>query len=277
MLRTRRDLAALAAILTVVLAGAVIVAVQYLRSDRPSWSDEFNGSMSSAPSAKAWSYQTGGSGWGNNELECYTDDRANSALDGNGNLVITARADTRHTCADNSVRDFTSARLSTQGKIVAKYGKVRVRAKLPTNPGIWPAIWALGDNHDTAGWPHSGEIDISEVIGSRPTVTHGSVHGPKADGTPYTLTGTKDLGTAISDDFHVYGLDWSPDTVTLSIDGKSYATFTRAAVQKVGTWVFDHPFYLLLNLAVGGNWPGPPTPATQFPQRMIVDYVRIYD
>ncbi len=258
----------------VVLAAAVTVMVTS-SSTGPSWHDEFSGAAGSAPS-QAWGYQVGGNGWGINELECYTDSRDTSALDGHGHLVITALSTPHQACGDGNTRDYSSARLSTQSRVTTGYGRIRIRAMMPSAPGVWPALWALGDNHDSAGWPQSGEIDISEVVGKLPSTVHGTLHGPKFDKSPYSTGVTKDLGQDVGDAFHVYGIDWSPAAVTFSVDGTPYGTVSKAEIDRYGTWVFDHPFYLLMNVAVGGNWPGAPTAQTQFPQRMIVDYVRIY-
>src|SRR6478752_4444586 len=176
------------------LAAACVVAVVLVvvRGHGPSyvWSDEFDGPQGAAPNPRIWRFATGGAGWGNSELECYTDRRANAALDGHGHLVITARRDPGHRCADGTTNDYTSARLLTQHRKTFEYGHIRVRAKLPTAPGTWPAIWALGIDHDTAGWPNSGEIDIVEKVGSMPTIAHGTLHGPDPTGGPYSVTAT---------------------------------------------------------------------------------------
>ena len=241
------------------------------------WSDEFNGPQGSAPDASNWAPMIGGKGWGDGELECYTDARDNSALDGNGFLVISARSAKGHACADGSTNDYTSARLSTQGLQTFQYGTMAVRAKMPTGDGAWPAFWALGENHDTAGWPASGEIDVSEVVGKQKNVTHGTVHGPKADGKPFSVTGSYTAPSDLSSDFHVYSATWTPTTVDFAIDDVVYSTVTKADVEKSGRWVYDQPFYLLLNLAVGGSFPGNPSASSVWPQQMVVDWVRVYE
>jgi len=240
------------------------------------WSDEFSGAAGAAPDPSTWKAVTGGGGFGNNELECYTDSRDNSALDGNGYLVITARKDPGHACAGGRTNDFTSARLTTQNLRTFTYGTVEVRAKMPTGTGIWPAFWMLGLNHDTAGWPASGEIDVSEVIGSHGTISHGTLHGAKADGKPYSLTAQYDAGVDLSADFHTYAVTWTPDGFTFAVDGKAFSSLSKSAVEAAGSWPFDQPFYLLLNVAVGGDWPGPPSASTVWPQQMVVDWVRVY-
>jgi beta-glucanase (GH16 family) len=241
-----------------------------------SWSDDFKGPAGTATSAATWSYATGGKGWGNNELECYTNSRANSALDGHGDLVITARREPHHLCSDGGYNDYTSARLMTQNKITAKYGTVSVRAKLPSGSGVWPAFWALGDDHDTVGWPRSGEIDIVETVNSTP-VLHGTVHGPTtADAAKaYSVTGTMTLPGGFSSAFHTFATEWTPNRISFSLDGHVYRVITRDEVEGSGSWVFDHPFYMLLDLAVGGAFPGAPDATAAWPKSFVIDSVTI--
>lgn len=232
------------------------------------WSDEFNGAAGTAPDATKWVYALGDGGWGNQELEVYTDRRDNSFLDGEGNLVIRA--------IKGASGEYTSARIKTQGRFAIRYGKIEARIRLPFGQGIWPAFWMLGDDVDTVGWPKCGEIDVMENIGKEPGVVHGTVHGPGYSGASgisaqYALPGSPPL----ADDFHVYGVEWSPGLVEFSVDGISYAKVTPASLPKGAAWVYDHPFYLLLNLAVGGGWPGNPDATTKFPQSMLVDWVRV--
>ncbi len=259
-------------------AGALLASCATSAPDGPAlvWSDEFAGAAGSAPDAASWQPVSGGHGWGNGELQCYTDSRDNSLVDGKGYLVISARSTPGHACADGTTNDYTSARLITQGLRSFQYGTFEMRAKVPTGVGAWPAFWALGQDHETAGWPASGEIDVTEVLGREPRVSHGSVHGPRADGTPYTVTGKQESPVDLGAGFHVYSATWTPDGISFAIDGTTYNTVTRAQVEAEGTWVFDQPFYLLLNVAVGGRWPGPPSAGTPWPQQMVVDYVRVY-
>ena len=241
------------------------------------WSDEFSGAKGATPDPTKWGFQVGAGGWGNNELECYTTVRGNSALDGNGNLVLTAIRQPGHICSDGKATDYTSARLTTQNKFTQEYGRLEMRAKVPTSSGIWPAFWALGDNMPTVDWPQAGEIDVAEVVGKLPSTIHGTVHGPANAGGALEIGRTLDVGQPLSDAFHVYAVDWTPDGLTWSIDGKAYGTVTRTQVEAGGTWVYDHPFYLLLNLAVGGSFPGPPDASATWPQGYAIDYVRVYD
>ena len=265
----------LAVIVCAVLVGVIAVRASGDTQSSPVWADEFTGAAGSAPNPSIWGYQVGGDGWGNDELECYTDDRSTSALDGKGDLVITANNTPGRQCSDGTTRDYTSARLVTANKRTLQYGHIRVRAELPGAPGMWPAIWAVGAD-PAVKWPHSGEIDIDEKVGSNPTVANGTIHGAAAEGTPYDIGGTTGESGVSGSTFHVYGVDWTPDSIDFSLDGRVYFTATKSTVESQGAeWDFDKPFFVILNLAVGGSWPGSPTAATTWPQRMIVDYVRV--
>lgn len=269
----RTLLAAGAALATLALAGC-----QAPSGERLVWSDEFSGKADSAPSAKYWGYETGGGGWGNQELECYTDAPGNVSLDGSGHLVITARKQVGHVCSDGNTNDFTSARILTKHKFSTTYGHIEMRAKLPNTSGTWPAFWALGEDIDTVGWPQTGELDIVEAVGSKPNTIVGTLHGPKSDGTPFHLSVSKDTGIDLSAKFHTYGANWTTNRVTFTIDGKAYGSVTRAQVAKAdGTWVWDKSFYLLLDLAVGGNFPGPPSADAPWPQTYTIDWIRVYN
>ncbi len=239
------------------------------------WSDEFDGEAGTPPNPDNWNYDLGGSGWGNNELEFYTDSTDNASLDGSGNLAIVAREDDtgERACHYGTCR-YTSARLLTWHKFAFTYGRVEARIKIPRGQGIWPAFWMLGTNIGQIGWPKSGEIDIMENIGREPQTVHGTVHGPGysgADGIgrPYAIN------QDFADDFHVYAIDWDPDSIRWYVDGNLYNVFTP---KDLGSreWVYDHDFFILLNVAVGGYWPGNPDDTTEFPQTMLVDYVRVY-
>lgn len=238
------------------------------------WSDDFNGADGSSPDSSKWVFDQGGNGWGNQELETYTNRTENAKILG-GNLVITAIKEA-FTGSDGTARNYTSARLKTKGKFSQQYGKFEARIKIPAGQGIWPAFWMLGDNIDTTQWPACGEIDIMENIGSEPSTVHGTLHMPQASGanalgSSYSLTTGK-----VSDDFHVFTVEWEPSVVRFYVDGNLYSTRTPSALPSGATWAFDHPFFILLNLAVGGAWPGNPDATTVFPQTMQVDYVRVY-
>jgi beta-glucanase (GH16 family) len=239
------------------------------------WSDEFDGVNGSTPNSSKWTYDLGGGGWGNQELETYTNRAVNAQIQ-NGNLVITAQRET-FTGSDGVTRDYTSARIKTQALFSQAYGRFEARIKIPRGQGIWPAFWMLGSDFPTAGWPRCGEIDVMENIGREPGIVHGSLHGPGSSATTSDLTSSFALpaGQNFADDFHVYAVEWEPDTVRFYVDATNYATFTRTQWPQSGQWVFDHPFFLILNVAVGGVWPGSPDSTTQFPQQMLVDYVRV--
>jgi beta-glucanase (GH16 family) len=259
------------------------------------WQDEFNGPNGSLPDPSKWTYDLGGGGWGNQELESYTN-RAENAHIENGNLVITARRES-YEGDDHIAREYTSARLKTQGLFSQAYGRFEARIKIPAGQGMWPAFWMLGNNISSAGWPKCGEIDILENIGKEPGIVHGSIHGPLATGAASDLTSAVKLvnGKDFSSDFHVYAVEWNPGSIRFYVDSTRYATFTPdssgldnaansasnsgssdSPAARAGSWVFGHPFFLILNVAVGGNWPGPPDATSTFPQTMLVDYVRVY-
>jgi len=239
------------------------------------WSDEFAGPSGSSVDSSKWSFDIGGNGWGNNELETYTSRTANADLEG-GMLAIKTLKET-FTGSDNITREYTSARLLTRNKFSQAYGRFEARIKIPYGQGIWPAFWMLGDNISTAGWPTCGEIDIMENIGKEPATIHGTIHGPGYSGAggigaPYSLPQKQNF----SDDFHVFAVEWEPRKIRFYVDENLYATRIPAELPPDQKWAYDHPFFLLLNLAVGGDWPGNPDASTIFPQTMQVDYVRVY-
>jgi len=232
------------------------------------WADEFDGPANTLPDPSKWTYDLGNNnGWGNRELETYTNSLQNVHLDGAGRLVIHV---------DRSGSTYTSARIKTQGLISARYGRIEARIRLPFGQGIWPAFWMLGTNITTVGWPQCGEIDIMENIGREPSINHGSIHGPGYSG-GNSISGlyTLPAGTRFSDDLHVFAVQWAPQTITFFVDGTAYRTVTPSSLPPGGSWVFDNPFFVILNVAVGGNFPGSPDDTTQFPQEMLVDYVRV--
>ena len=239
------------------------------------WSDEFNGPDGSRPDAAKWNFEVGGNGWGNQELQYYTSRPENSFVRG-GNLVIQALKES-FTGPDHVTRNYTSARMTTQGLFEQAYGRFEARLKIPRGQGIWPAFWLLGNDFGKIGWPACGEIDIMENIGKEPSTTHGSMHGPGYSGdfdftSVYKLPG----GVHFFDDFHVFAIEWEPGIVRFFVDQELYATFTPSRLPAGMKWVFDHPFFIVLNVAAGGVWPGPPDSNTVFPQAMLVDYVRVY-
>lgn len=229
------------------------------------WADEFEGD---ALDPRKWQPEVAGHGFGNNEMQYYTARRENVRVEG-GLLVIEARKE------DWQGKQYTSARLKTAGLMERRYGRFEARIKVPRGQGIWPAFWMLGADIGKVGWPRSGEIDIMENIGKEPGIVHGTLHGPgysgeKSFGAPSALP----AGQRYADDFHVFAVDWEPGEIRWYRDGLHYHTARPGMVR--GDWVFEHPFFVLLNLAVGGYWPGYPDASTSFPQRMLVDYVRVY-
>ncbi len=241
------------------------------------WSDEFNAPDGTAPDPAKWTAERKGDGFGNNELETYTDRPPNVEQRG-GNLVITARKED-FTGADGIQRNYTSARMQTLGKFAQKYGRIEARIKLPDGgQGLWPAFWMLGDNIDAAHWPQAGEIDIMEQIGKEPGKIHGTLHGPGYSGSnPLTGEFLLPSGQKFRDGYHVFSVEWEPAVIRFYVDDALYETQTPNDLPDGSHWVFDHPFFLLLNLAVGGNWPGKPDSTTQFPSSMLVDWVRLYE
>ena len=240
------------------------------------WSDEFDGPSGALLDANKWVFDLGGNGWGNQELEYYTDRPRNASLNGEGALAIQALRET-YKGSDGVTRDYTSAWIKTQGTFNQAYGRFEARLKIPRGQGLWPAFWMLGADISSVGWPTCGEIDIMENIGREPSMVHGTIHGPgysggRGIGAPFSLAG----GARFADDFHVFAVEWEPTAIRFYVDTSLYATRTPADLPAGQRWVYDHPFFLLLNVAVGGSWPGSPDGTTVFPQVMLVDYVRVY-
>ncbi len=235
------------------------------------WQDEFEGSELDPQS---WTFEIGNGcpdvcGWGNNELEWYTDRPQNVRLE-NGTLIIEARND------NWQGHPYTSARIKTQGKREFQYGRIDIRAKLPTGQGIWPALWMLGSNIEQVGWPACGEIDIMELVGHIPWVTHGTAHWGRDvanhhfQGEPYSYN-----GEPFDERFHVFSIIWLQDRITWMVDDVAFFEFDNRKTQGQ-PYPFNQPFFFIFNVAVGGNWPGPPDSSTVFPQQMVVDYVRVF-
>ncbi|HWK04047.1 MAG TPA: family 16 glycosylhydrolase [Puia sp.] len=230
------------------------------------WSDEFNGN---ALNTQNWNYETGGSGWGNQELENYTA-RPQNVFVSAGNLIIEARQESY------GGNNYTSGRLNTIGKQQFTYGRIDIRAKLPVSKGMWPALWMLGSNISTVPWPGCGETDIMELIGTNPRQIVGSLHWKQQDGSEGTYNNTYTLpGQDFSQQFHVFSLIWAKDQAQFLVDDQVYVS---GGLQNVtsGVYPFNSPFFFIFNVAVGGNWPGSPDNSTLFPQRMFVDYVRVF-
>ncbi len=238
------------------------------------WSDEFDAAAGSPIDSQSWTCEVGGHGWGNNELEYYTDRVENAAHDGAGNLVITAREETLDgsSCHYGECL-YTSARCITQDKVEFTYGRVEARIDIPNGQGIWPAFWMLGANFPEIGWPLSGEIDILENVGEK-NVVYGALHGPGYSGAG-NIGHVYRADVNFDEGFHVYAIDWDENVIRWYVDGE-LVNLTSAKDLDGASWVYDHDFFLLMNVAVGGYWPGNPDETTTFPQEMIVDYVRVY-
>ena len=265
------------AIAAVTLFVAVTVAAQ--SKGKLIFDEEFNGPVNSAPDRGKWTSDVGGGGWGNKELEYYDGSTENVYLDGSGSLVIKAvkLVPTRSLNCWYGPCQYKSARLKTKGKFDVKYGRFEARIKIPQGEGVWPAFWLLGSDIDTVGWPGCGEIDIMENVGREPQTVHGTIHGPgysgaKGIGAPYILDGNR----SFADNYHIFAVEWSEGEIRWLVDGKQYESIKPNELPAKTKWVFDHPFFIILNFAVGGEWPGSPDESTVFPQAMLVDYVRVY-
>jgi beta-glucanase (GH16 family) len=233
------------------------------------WSDEFEGPAGQLPDSQRWQFDIG-TDWGNAQLEYDTNRPENVSLDGEGHLAITARQELFEG------QEYTSARIKTKNLFERKWGRFEARVHLPLGQGIWPAFWMLGNDIDDVSWPQCGEIDIMEYRGHEPRVLHGTIHGPgyagdNAIGNSHVLAqGGFNLG------FHEFAIEWNETGITWFVDGHIYHSVTPSELPAGTEWVYDHPFFILLNVAVGGHWAGPPDEETVFPQTMLVDYVRVY-
>jgi beta-glucanase (GH16 family) len=275
------------ALLTVVTVGAALFAATSASAasglsgaDGPTiqattFADEFNGPAGSRVDGSKWVTETGDN-VNNHERQFYTTNASNASMDGQGNLVITARREnpSNFQCWYGTCQ-YTSARLNTSGRFTQTYGHFETRMQIPRGQGMWPAFWMLGNNIGSVGWPTSGEIDIMENIGREPNTVHGTIHGPGYSGAG-GIGAPFSIGSAFADGFHIFAIDWSPNRIAWSVDGTTYEVRTPNDLRG-NRWVFDHPFFILLNLAVGGDFPGDPNSSTTFPQRLVVDYVRVTD
>lgn len=235
------------------------------------WSDEFDGAAGDLPDSSKWSYDIGRGedGWGNQELQYYTDRSENVSLDGEGNLLIVARNE------NFGGAPFTSGRIKTKDLFSTKYGRIEASMKLPYGPGLWPAFWMLGTNIDQVSWPQCGEIDIMEYRGQQPTLVYGSVHGPGYSGGASVSAGYNLGNDRFDAAYHIFAIEWGEDYIDYFIDDTRYQSITPEDVP--GDWVYNNSFYLLMNVAVGGAFVGFPTIGTPFPQTLYVDYIRVYE
>ena len=247
-----------------------------LRAAPPVWQDEFNQPLNSGPAAATWNYDLGAGGWGNAELETYTSTRENSFIaddpDATDGKVLVIRA------VKGTGGGYTSARIKSNGRFSTQYGRVEARMKLPRGQGLWPAFWMLGENITTVGWPECGEIDLMEVLGHQSGILYGTLHGAGnsgqySKGSSFTLPG----GGSFADGYHVFAVEWQPARIDWWVDGTLYYSVKKADLAPGDRWAPDTgPFFIILNLAVGGSWPGSPDGTTAFPAELRIDYVRYY-
>jgi len=231
------------------------------------WSDEFEGKAGDMPDTNKWNFDlgTGENGWGNAELQNYTDNPENISLDSLGNLVITALKDGYN---------YSSARINTKGLFAQKYGRFEARLKTPYGPGLWPAFWLIGSNIDEVSWPQCGEIDIMELRGQQPSTINGTLHGPGySGGNPISASYSLE-NKRFDTDYHIFAVEWDENKIEFFVDDYLYQRIEKADVP--GEWVYDNSFFIILNVAVGGNYVGFPATETPFPQKMIIDYVKVY-
>nr|WP_242593457.1 glycoside hydrolase family 16 protein [Corallococcus exiguus] len=235
------------------------------------WQDEFDGPAGSLPAKERWVPDVGGDGWGNGQYEYNTNRAENAQLDGEGHLAIIAR---KERYGNN---DYTSARLTTKNRYSKAYGRIEARIKLPTGRGIWPAFWLLGADVDSVGWPECGEIDIMEHKGQIPSVVSSAIHGPGYSGGSNLGRQHAVSGPPLAEDFHIYAVEWEPELLRFIVDDTVFFEVTPKNLPSGRKWVYDHPHFIILNIAVGGSFVGPPDSKTVFPQTMKVDYVRVYE
>jgi len=231
------------------------------------WAEEFRGPPGAPPDPRVWRHETGAGGWGDEQLQRYTAEPSNAHLTGSGHLAVTARRD------DDG--EITSARLVTQDALTVRYGRIEARIRLPRGPGVWPAFWMLGADLDAVGWPACGEIDVMEHVGSDPSAVHGTVHGPGYSGLGGGVGGVFRGERPLASAFHTFGVTWSADEIRWHVDGAEY--FRCGPDDVPGPWPFRHPFFLLVNLAVGGRWPGNTVDGLRLPATMLVDWIRVHD
>ena len=239
----------------------------------PTWSDEFDGPDGSAPDPSKWTVEVSSTSPPNEELQCYTDGADNISVRG-GELVITAKRED-YRCPDGQLRQYTSGRMNSLGKFAQKYGRFEARVRVPSGKGFWPAFWMMGNDIEKVDWPACGEIDVMEQIGREPTKIFGTIHGPNYWGEKGPST-VLDLGAPVAAGYHVFAVEWEPERIRFFVDGRLYSARTPADIPKGERWVFDHPFFIIVNLAVGGGLPGSPDAQTRFPQEYRVDYVRAF-
>ncbi len=262
-----------AAIALVLMLLTIVLACSETEDPAPEWGlvwqDEFDGPAGQLPDPEHWQFDIG-TDWGNAQLEYDTNRAENVSLDGEGHLAITAREE------EYLGQPYTSGRIKTKDLFGRTYGRFEARIKLPIGQGIWPAFWMLGEDIDEVQWPQCGEIDIMEYRGHEPRVLHGTIHGPGHSGNG-AIGGRHELAQGgFHLGFHTFAVEWNESSIRWEVDGHEYFSVEPSDLPSGAEWVYDHPFFLILNVAVGGHWPGPPDEETVFPQTMLVDWIRVY-
>lgn len=237
------------------------------------WADNFSQSTSASLSSAKWTMMNRAGGFGNNELEAYTPRNENVSFDGHGSLLLTARAET-YTDPTGNVAHFTSGRIETTNTFL--YGTIVARIKVPSGKGLWPAFWTIGTETAKAQWPVVGEIDIMELV-DEGTTLNANVHANTVSGGQWSSQGTKSSLEPYGSAWHIFSVKWTKTALVFSVDGTEYHTIERAKLQPNEVWAFSQPQHIILNLAVGGDWPQDPTDPSVFPATMLIDYVRVYD
>jgi beta-glucanase (GH16 family) len=239
------------------------------------WSDEFHSSRVAPVDSRYWNHDKGGYGWGNSELQYYSNSLKNVYQDGTGNLVIKAIRENNNFPCWYGKCQYTSGRITTKAKFEQKYGRFEARIRVPYGQGIWSAFWMLGAKFGSVNWPYCGEIDILENIGREPTTVHGTMHGPGYSGGEGISTAFRQ-NKPFADGFHVYAVEWEENEIRWYVDNILYQTRTPKDLPEGTSWVYNQAFFMILNVAVGGGWPGRPDSSSTFPQSMKIDYVRVY-
>ncbi len=268
-MRRLKSLASATLVASMVATGLAVVSSPGVAQAAVVWNEDFNGASGQGVDTSKWNFDTGGGGFGNQELEYYNSGTSNVYQDGQGHLVIEARRESGGRSCWYGTCQWTSGRIQTAGKFTQQYGHIEARIQVPKGAGLWPAFWMLGGGT----WPNGGEIDIMENVGRDPNTVYGTIHGPGYSG-GNAVGGTRNIGQPLGNAYHVFAVDWSPNLIIWTIDGSEYFRATPASIRG-NSWVFDHPFFIILNLAVGGNFPGSPDAGTPSVNRMLVDYVHV--
>jgi beta-glucanase (GH16 family) len=272
--RKSRFLTAATAVVVAMGAGLAVASRHDSADAAVVWNEDFDGAAGAGVDASRWNFDTGGSGFGNQELEYYTSGTSNVAMDGQGHLVITARKGSGgHNDCWNGTCQFTSGRIQTAGKFTQQYGHIEARIQVPNGSGLWPAFWMLGGGN----WPGDGEIDIMEVVGRDPNRLYGTLHGPGYSG-GNAFGGNLLAGSPWYQAFHNYAVDWSADQIVWTVDGQEYFRATPSSLTAAKgnvSWVYTHPFFIILNLAVGGNFGQGDPGSLPAESKMLIDYVHV--